>query len=591
MCLRWFGTSFLLAFSVASRAASGIPPGIYVDRLPGSLSGTWEFAPSDVSTGVDALDRLSWRTIEVPGTWQAQGVASHGTAWYRLRVELDAAVTRAPLAFACPQIRDADEVYFDGERVGGTGGFPPEYDKGTLVSRVYELPASLTSRPGTHWLVVRVHNPGPRGGGITAEPYLDSVTAALWARSKVELRSGVLAVALASLGLFSLFLFFREPERRDFLYYFLCTAGNAAYLATYVSAWSLGSIPLSTLFRTNFALLFFVSTIYVLFFYSFFERPLRLRHWVVIGGGAVGFLAAFFWPRVDDLYYLLPAAYLLSAVGVGETFYWLVVDARRGQPYARVILAAASLVLAGVLFDIGQDYGLYGDPVARLRLYGPTFFVFMTTFLAAMADRFAQLRRAATTDPLTGLSNRALLFERITLEVARARRHGHPVALALLDLDHFKSFNDKFGHISGDRLLASSAKAIVSSIRETDLAARYGGEEFAILLPEADRTQAVACLERIRQTIGGLRVSGATEGTTASIGVAVFDPGVRAGVSPTAWLRQADGALYGAKAAGRDRIVVAEGEPPTSSVSGAFSLSGFRRRPSGSKISSSEKSG
>jgi len=198
-----------------------------------------------------------------------------------------------------------------------------------------------------------------------------------------------------------------------------------------------------------------------------------------------------------------------------------------------------------------------------------------------MGDRLARLRLAASTDPLTGLAHRAVLFDRLTLEIARARRHSHPVALAMLDLDAFKPFNDRFGHVAGDRLLVAAAEAVTDSIRDTDLAARFGGDEFVVLLPEADAAQALRCLERIRAAIGRARIAAAEDGVTVSAGLAVFDPTARATVSVSAWLRQADAALYAAKAAGRDRVLVAHGAPPPA-TSGAGSGSpddGPRRAP------------
>lgn len=555
-------------------------PGLYVDRLPGSLAGTWEFALDDTPLGPEGLAALAWRPLEVPGSWQEQGVTGHGTAWYRVRFELDPGLFGPPLAFVSRQIRDADEVYLDGQLVGQTGSLPPAYDKGTLVWRVYELPATLTARPGPHTLAVRVHNPGPRAGGILGEPTLDTVSAALLKRTRAEAPRALLGAAFVSLGLFSLFLFLRDREQRDFLYFFLVTSATAVYVSTWLSIWTTSSVPLSTLFRVNLAATFLIPGLFLLFFLAFFDRTMRALHRVLLGLEGAGVLSCLLWPRVDDLYYFLLAGHGITAAIAVDVLVLLWGDARRRAPYARWLVAGTAAVLLAVAHDVAQDYGVLGDPVGMVRLFGPVFFVFMASFLAAMADRFAHLRMAASTDPLTGLANRAVLFDRIALEIARARRSGHPVSLAILDLDHFKRFNDRFGHVAGDRLLVAAARALQASVRDTDLAARFGGEEFAVLLPEADSTRALTCLERIRVSVSGLRVSGAAEGTTVSIGVAIFDPLERATISPTAWLRQADSALYMAKARGRDQIVTAVGEPPRSSGSGIPMVGFKRRRPS-----------
>lgn len=582
---RAFLVLLALAAASAARPAETAPagrsvPGLYVDRLPGSLAGTWEFALDDTPLGPEGLAGLTWRPLEVPGSWQAQGVSGHGTAWYRVRFELDPGLSGPPLAFVCRQIRDADEVYLDGQLVGRTGSLPPAYDKGTLVWRVYELPATLTARPGPHTLAVRVHNPGPRAGGILGEPTLDTVSAAFLKRMRAEAPRALLGAAFASLGLFSLFLFVRDREQRDFLFFFLATSATAVYVSTWLSVWTSSSVPLSTLFRGNLAATFLIPGLFLLFFLAFFDRATLSRHRAFLVLSGAGSLVCLLWPRVDDLYYVLAAGYVVTGAIAVDVLVLLWGDARRRAPYARWLFAGTAAVVLAVAHDVAQDYGALGDPVGAVRLFGPVFFVFMASFLAAMADRFAHLRMAASTDPLTGLANRAVLFDRIALEIARARRSGHPVALSILDLDHFKRFNDRFGHVAGDRLLAAAARALQASVRDTDLAARFGGEEFAVLLPEADAERALTCLERVRDAVAGLRVSGAAEGTTVSIGLAVFDPLERATISPTAWLRQADAALYTAKARGRNQVVTAVGEPPRSSASGVPMVGPRRRRPS-----------
>ncbi len=577
-------TALLLSVFGPCRAATTPMPadtaGIFVDGVPATLSGTWEVTLADPVLGVDGLDELLWKPIRVPGTWQSQGIKEHGTVWYRLRFELDPAVAGTSLAFVCDEIRDADETYLDGQLIGKTGGFPPHYEKAPRFVRIYQLPANLSVRPGPHWLAIRVYNPGPMGGGIIAEPSLMPVSQAFFVKTRVELPFAFLAAAMASLGLFSLFFFLRDRSQPDALFYFLATTAAAATLACSLSFWVFFGAPLSILFRISESGVFLVLPIYLLFFLRFFERPVLLRHRILLQAQIVGTLFCWFWPRIDDLYFAVPAGFLMAILITGESLTLLAQDARRRAPWARVLFSASFLLLLALNHDViasllGQNLVLYG-----VRLFVPAFFLLMTAYLPAMADRFAVLRHRASTDPLTGLANRAVLFDRITLELARARRSGNPVALALLDLDHFKQFNDRFGHLAGDRLLMGVAKAITSSIRETDLGARFGGEEFAILLPEVNASQALLCLERVRLMVAAVRVSGAAEGRTISAGIAVFDPEVRANISVTAWLRQADAALYKAKEKGRNQTVVAEGDPPGTSSSGAVPLLGaFRKTP------------
>ena len=559
----------LLVLVAASPCRGEGPDVLRVERLPASLAGTWEFALGDPPGGVADLDGLPFRHVPVPGTWQAGGVPGHGIGWYRVTFDLDPSLAIVPLAFACPQVRDADEVFLDGQPIGRTGRFPPDYDKGTAIERIYELPPSRSSVPGRHVLAARVYNAGPRDGGITGEPRIDSVSAAFHARALREAPRALLGAAFAALGLFSLVFYLRDRGQPDFLHFFLATSGAALFVVSWLSVWTVSGLPLSFLFRVGHAGLFVVPATTLLLFLGFFERPLARLHRVLLAGEAAGAAACLLWPRADDLYYLLPAAVVLGAALAGDVLVHLAVAARRHAPHARLLLVAAAACTAAAAFDAAGVLALGLGGSVDFALSGPAFFVLMSAFLAALADRLARLRLAASTDPLTGLANRAVLFDRLNLEIARARRHAHPVALAIVDLDAFKDFNDRYGHVAGDRFLVDVSRALVEAIRDTDLAARFGGDEFVVLLPEADATQAVACLERIRSGIAHARIAGAESGSTASAGIAVFDPAVRASVSVSAWLRQADAALYAAKAAGRNRVLVAHGAPPAASTFGS----------------------
>ncbi len=582
--LRAFVFAILAAVLVVLPARGQVADVLRVERLPASLAGTWEFALGDPPGGVADLDGLPFRPVPVPGSWQKGGVPGHGTGWYRVTFDLDPSLAIVPLAFACAQIRDADEVFLDGQPIGRTGEFPPDYDKGTVVERIYELPPSRSAIPGRHTLAVRVYNAGPRGGGITGVPRIDSVSTAFHARAFREAPRAFLAAAFAALGLFSLFFFLRDRGQVDFLYFFLTTTGTAVFIVSWLSFWAISGLPLTFLFRVGHAGTFAVPAMTLLLFLKFFERPVAKGHVALLSAQAAGTLACFLWPRADDLYYLLPAAIALGAIASADVVAHLATAARRRAPHSRLVLGATLLAVAAAAFDGASVLGLGIRPAVDFTLSGPACFVLMSCFLASMADRLARLRLAASTDPLTGLANRTVLFDRLSLEIARARRHGHPVALGILDLDAFKPFNDRYGHVAGDRLLVAVSQALLESIRDTDLAARFGGDEFVVLLPEADATQAVTCLERIRLRIARARVPGAEEGDTASAGIAVFDPTVRSTVSVSAWLRQADAALYAAKAAGRNRVLVAHGAPPAASSVGSSEVraAAVRRAPGAS---------
>jgi diguanylate cyclase (GGDEF)-like protein len=179
--------------------------------------------------------------------------------------------------------------------------------------------------------------------------------------------------------------------------------------------------------------------------------------------------------------------------------------------------------------------------------------------VARTHDRQAkELSTQAFTDGLTGLYRHEYFEQALAHEIARARRHGEPLSLAVLDLDRFKAFNDRHGHGAGNDLLARVGDAIAAGVRESELAARYGGEEFVILC-HGDESDAGVVADRIRRAVAGIRipVADGTAGTTISAGVARH----RHGTGADDLFADADAALYEAKRRGRNRVVAARSGP------------------------------
>lgn len=164
----------------------------------------------------------------------------------------------------------------------------------------------------------------------------------------------------------------------------------------------------------------------------------------------------------------------------------------------------------------------------------------------ALLDRMQQLARE---DALTGAVNRRGLNEVVPIEFARAQRSGAPLTLVMIDLDHFKRYNDRRGHPAGDAVLRGAAQAWLRQLRPTDLLARYGGEEFTLVLPTTDARQAQQLVDRLRAPV--------PDRQTFSAGIATWD-GLE---SATEILQRADAALLQAKKAGRNRTMIAGEEP------------------------------
>jgi two-component system cell cycle response regulator len=236
---------------------------------------------------------------------------------------------------------------------------------------------------------------------------------------------------------------------------------------------------------------------------------------------------------------------------------------RRAAPdvsrrHARVVPDAGGHLLV----DLGSTNGTFvnGRAVARHRLapgervqVGP----FVARYLRAgdaEAAELAALADLALRDPLTGLPNRRAFEEALRREVARARRSGVPLAIAALDVDHFKRVNDAHGHAAGDAVLAAVAARAAAALRAGDLLARVGGEEFTALLPGAGLDDAAEVAGRVRAAIAAapIEAAGRSLAVTISLGCAALEPADQDGA---ALLARADDRLYQAKRAGRDRVV------------------------------------
>ena len=220
----------------------------------------------------------------------------------------------------------------------------------------------------------------------------------------------------------------------------------------------------------------------------------------------------------------------LAIVWIADTF-WVLNDTGRYAPFI---------------------YGAFNWSAQVSRLI-----LLMTASLLSFAvvTRTQELLRLSTRDPLTGLYNRSYFHDRVAIEVNRASRTGQPLSIAMVDVDHFKSFNDAHGHAAGDQVLESIADVLRRSFRTTDIVSRYGGEEFVIAMPDTDLSAATRKLEIVRQRIESTPTPAASPRSavvTISAGVAALPAD---GANDVALLAVADARLFAAKAAGRNRIV------------------------------------
>jgi diguanylate cyclase (GGDEF)-like protein len=242
--------------------------------------------------------------------------------------------------------------------------------------------------------------------------------------------------------------------------------------------------------------------------------------------------------RLRDLILLvcLLSAAVITALGYG------VVLSLTGPIQA--LISGAQAVAGG---NLSQEVPVRGSGEIR---YLTEVFNDMTRSLRETHDKLEEL---SLTDELTGLVNRRHLSEMFQREIRRAERNQLPLAVLMIDLDHFKRFNDRLGHLAGDDVLRRLGKLLKEQLRPTDIAARYGGEEFVVLLPGTRLEEAGATAERLRAGFSVLAEESG-KGVSMSIGVATIP---ESGKSEEEVLAAADAALYEAKRTGRNRVVTA----------------------------------
>jgi diguanylate cyclase (GGDEF)-like protein len=233
----------------------------------------------------------------------------------------------------------------------------------------------------------------------------------------------------------------------------------------------------------------------------------------------------------------------------------------RGSRYALFFLCGWTPLLAVTVLGSAQLYGVAADWTwTSQAAFAAGAFEAMVLSLG-LADRALALRRAheqarrlADMDPLTGLYNRRAWNQRLPATEQDARARGLPLTVLFLDMDGFKQLNDRHGHAAGDSVLIAMAGVLRAELREEDVIGRHGGEEFVVALPGTDEAHALRVAERIRKRLKERSLTAVGVQCTVSIGVAALQPGE----DTAQLLRRADDAMYAAKSAGRNRVVLSE---------------------------------
>jgi diguanylate cyclase (GGDEF)-like protein len=264
--------------------------------------------------------------------------------------------------------------------------------------------------------------------------------------------------------------------------------------------------------------------------------------------GLAALAGAFFLPYSV----LIQPLALLTVVVTGLIITLGTLGLVKGYKPARYFMLAWALLLAGVVMNMLKNFGVLPHNILTQNGFQVGSLCEMVLLSLALASRVSEMQRQSRTDALTKVYNRRFFDERVAFEFERAQRSALPISLLVADIDHFKKYNDTFGHARGDEVLKAVARALLEGVRSQDTVCRYGGEEFALILPGTGAHDAAAVGEALRQAVADAK-SAVGGLVTISVGVASTDGGEMASVADL--FHAADTALYEAKAAGRNRVV------------------------------------
>ncbi len=560
-----------------------------------SIAGGWKFhTGDDPAWSQPRYDDSDWVTLQVPQDWGLQGYKGYtGFAWYRLSLKLCTTECGNDvlhrLAVTLGKVQSAYELYAGGKLVGAVGGVPPNAEVSYDEFGTFRIPRSAIGQQGELVLAMRVWRSDQAGrvweGGPHGGPFLIGAGDELARRFLYsQLLPLVLSAVYLVLGFYHCYLYTRYRAFTEMLWFGIFAIAVALY-SIMTSQWR-HALPFdfATLKKIEYVTVFLIAPIA----YEFAARLMAIKLWrsvrwyqcsfvvfaVIVGvvpGLAINFKLLTIWQV-----WVLPAICSLLALVVRQAYV--------GNTDARRVLAGSLILVVMALIDIAADLRLVNVPA----LLPIGFAVFVLTMPLPLGDRITrlvktlqtrtieladlqknlehsvdqrneelraanqQLEHVAHIDLLTQVANRRAFLEHAEDEIAWARRTGRPFALIVADIDHFKMFNDEFGHACGDFVLSEVAATLAENVRATDLFARWGGEEFVFILRETDAAGAVDLAEKCRLLIEQRRYAygGMELGLTMTFGVSEY----QSWMTIEECMEEADDALYHGKAAGRNTV-------------------------------------
>ncbi|MGV6806872.1 MAG: diguanylate cyclase [bacterium] len=582
------GCIFLLFLIVASIAAdmSGKPLLLGTSQIE-SIAGEWKVRQGDNAEWASpAFDDADWQVQQVPsraGFIGGDGKANFG--WIRKTLQIphsrNAEFSHASIAgysVTIGMVKSAYQIFADGAMIGEVGRMPPEsYAVHDRIATFSLPPEALAD--GEVLLALRIWHPAQvfdlNAGGVYTGPMLLAPSEALlftdiW---RHFIPAGISALMLVLFMLIAKFYWHNRQYEEQLPLAFLALA--IAFYMFFASQWK-HAVPLPFLVAKKLE----VTGLFLTMFFGvrcFWPHLNLLGRRLVVPASmifpalslivlfcnnipAILFVVKLAQPFFLALLILFPVLLCINAVrNVGFTRYYvpsfvvlIVTGAHDFYAYQfsslsadMVPIGAASVVVSAMMLVYKRFSDVY-NVTERL----------VQERTRQLVEANDEMRKMVDVDPLTGIYNRRAFASRVKEELARSKRRDKVLSIALIDVDQFKAFNDRYGHGAGDQALIRVANLLSSGLREGDIVCRWGGEEFVILLADANVDQALPILERIRVAVEAAEILYDGEALKVTF---------TAGVADSSRLRDfanifdaADDAMYNGKAAGRNRVMAAE---------------------------------
>ena len=572
----------------------------------------WEYAIGSAEQRPDDADSLRFATLPRFDRLERLVQGGIGYLWIRAVYQRPAELLGKEAAILTGAAIVADETFLDGEKIGSGGRFPPAFFNDWNDVRVWRLPPAAFPKTDTLLIRLYVHHQGAIGSVVEiGEASSFGFRQRLGNFFGKELNMA-LALLLAMISLHHLLIFARRRKDVYHRNFALLCISFSVYLSNFFAS-SIPGVLDSGMSYLVFQKIVFTSMSLAVFAMGLFvarflgrDEPEWFRHLYAILFALVAmlYLGA---PDFGVFNMLRQHLGIVLVVPVGYILFAIADGLHRRKREARTILLGFAPLFLGAIFDL----------VVREWMRVPGFYVsgfgapaFIVAMLFALSLRFVndaneiehlkqelelevlvrtnQLKEAnlhleksmlevveanrrleglVVTDPLTMALNRRAFELRFEEEFLRARRNHVPLSILMVDIDHFKNVNDVHGHLCGDHCLAAVSSRLQEALkRSSDVLARFGGEEFVVLLPDTDEQGAKRIAEKLRLAIEAMetRYEDKIIPLTISVGVHACIPDMT--TERSALLASADGALYEAKAKGRNRVEVAGAEQGMISV-------------------------